>query len=211
MKKICVILSLLLLLSSLPACSSTESSHLQNIEPKVTQMKAICQLATLECYYHNVAKYYEEAVEGFGPWTKDRRFWVEYDGIVTLGVDTSDLKMEIDGTTVYITEPRAIIISVKVDADSLNKDGSFYVDVDSAKTTAEHEQKAYAEAQSKMRESAENDTALLESAKQRAMSLLEDYVQNIGNAIGKQYSVRWVDANGGSLLSPQPSDTASVS
>ena len=35
------------------------------------------------------------------------------------------------------------------------------------------------------------DTALLASAEQRAQSLLEDYITNIGNAVGKEYTIQW--------------------
>lgn len=39
--------------------------------------------------------------------------------------------------------------------------------------------------------SAEQDSVLLENAKQRAQKLLEDYVNNIGNSIGKSYKIHW--------------------
>ena len=58
-----------------------------------------------------------------------------------------------------------------------------------------------------MREAAEKDTALLASAQQRAQKLLEDYVTNIGNSIGKTYTIKWVyisdetDTNTGSTES----------
>lgn len=54
----------------------------QTIKPQVLQMKSICELATMECYYHNVAKYTEEDAEGILFWKKDKKFWIEYSGIV---------------------------------------------------------------------------------------------------------------------------------
>lgn len=41
-------------------------------EPDVTEMRAICELSVMDCYYHNVAKYFEEdAQKGFlGHWKK---------------------------------------------------------------------------------------------------------------------------------------------
>ena len=43
-----------------------------------------------------------------------------------------------------------------------------------------------------MQEEASSDTVLLASAQQRAQKLLEDYVNNIGNCIGKTYKIEWI-------------------
>lgn len=115
---------------------------------------------------------------------KDRKFWVEYSGVVTIGIDTSLVTMEIDGDIVTITIPPAKVFGCKVDKETLTKD-SFIVAQDSAAVEAEHQTEAFKDAQAKMREAAENDTALLASAQQRAQKLLEDYVLNIGNSVGK--------------------------
>ena len=42
-----------------------------------------------------------------------------------------------------------------------------------------------------MVKTASEDTALLASAQQRAQILLEEYVGNIGNVTGKEYSIVW--------------------
>ena len=34
-------------------------------ELSITQMQTICELATLKCYYHNVAEYYKEDATGY--------------------------------------------------------------------------------------------------------------------------------------------------
>lgn len=57
-KVIAVFLSLLLTLLCASCGKTTEEKP--PMEPKVSQMKAICELAVMECYYHNVAKYTEE-------------------------------------------------------------------------------------------------------------------------------------------------------
>ena len=43
-----------------------------------------------------------------------------------------------------------------------------------------------------MQEEASSDAVLLASAQQRAQKLLEDYVNNIGNCIGKSYKIEWI-------------------
>ena len=96
MKKFIALLLTAFLIISFTACG--ESSENKKItEPKVSQMKSICELAVMDCYYHNVAKYNEKNASGWWLWTQDKEFWIEYSGIVTLGVDVSLVSMEIDG------------------------------------------------------------------------------------------------------------------
>ena len=197
MKKFVVWLLCATLLATCTACSKDEEK-IADVEPQLSQMKAICDLAVMQCYYHNVAKYKEENASGFWLWAKDKHFWIEYSGIVTLGIDTSQVYMEIDGDTVTITMPEAEVLDCLVDSNSLTAD-SFIVDQNSAAITAEDETAAFAKAQDDMRMSAESDRILLNSARQRAQSLLENYVNSIGAAMQKQYTVKFVDANGPKL------------
>lgn len=192
MKKIRIIFTILLTMIFCGACGKPqEPAEKVNVEPQTSQMKAICELATLECYYHNVAKYMEEDAEGFLLWKKDKRFWVEYSGVVVIGIDASKLQVEVEGTQVTISMPKAMVLSVKVDPESLTED-SFYVDKDSAAVSAQDATNAYKEAQDYMKIQAAGDSALLEGAQQRAQTLLEEYVNNIGEAMGVEYSITWV-------------------
>ena len=190
MKKLmCILISAMLTLS-LAACSNTEPAPV-DMEPKTSQMKAICELAVMDCYYHNVAKYELKDAEGFLWWTKDKNFWIEYSGVVTLGVDVSRVTVEVDGTKVTISIPAAEVLSCTVDSSSLTED-SFIVAQDSAAIEAEDEVYAFTDAQAKLEETASQDTALLASAQQQAQQLLEDYITNIGKATGKSYTIEWI-------------------
>lgn len=186
MKKTVTILLVLLLAVTGTACGKGAE-----LKPQTSQMKAIFELATMDCYYHNVAKYLKEDASGMLWWEKDRHFWVEYSGVVRLGVDVSRVNIEVNDQQVTITMPPAEIQSCWVDPDSLTKD-SYIVDGDSAKITAEDEREAFEKAQKDMEETARSDKALLASAQQRAQILLEDYVKNVGQAAGKEYTVEWV-------------------
>lgn len=66
----------------------------------MTEMRAICELSTMDCYYHNVAKYFEkDAQRGFwGIGKKDKHFWVEYSGVVRMGIDASLVNIEVEDT-----------------------------------------------------------------------------------------------------------------
>lgn len=190
MKKLtCILISAVLTLS-LAACSDTEPAPV-DMEPKTSQMKAICELAVMDCYYHNVAKYELKDAEGFLWWTKDKNFWIEYSGVVTLGVDVSRVIVEVDGTKVTISIPAAEVLSCTVDSSSLTED-SYIVAQDSAAIEAEDEIAAFSVAQADLEATASQDTALLASAQQQAQQLLEDYITNIGKATGKSYSIEWI-------------------
>lgn len=195
MKKILIAFAMLLLLMC-TACSSNEKAQqtaVQTIEmtPQKTQMRNICELATFDCYYHNVAKYHEKDAEGMLIWKKDRRFWIEYSGIVTIGIDVSKTDFSISEDTVTITLPSAEVQGCRVDPETLT-DEAFIVDSTSAPVEASHQTAAFKDAQAKMEEAAKQDTALLENARQRARQLLEGYVNNVGDIVGKKYKIEWI-------------------
>ena len=176
------------------------------MEPQTTQMQAICELATM-AYYHNVAKYYEEDAENFLWMSRDKKFWIEYSGVVRLGVDVSQVSFSIEGTDVTITMPSAEVQSTRVDSSSLNED-SFIVDKDSADVTAADQTAAFAQAQEQLEADARNDTALLAEATQRAKSLLTDYINNIGDEMGVEYAIHWVDLPSSDASAPAAESAA---
>ncbi len=188
MKRWIALLTSAVLILSCTACQKKE--QLPKVEPQISQMRSICELAVMECYYHNVAKYQEEDAAGFLLWKKDKHFWIEYSGVVELGIDASRLSMEVSGDEVTITIPAAKVLSCTVDSTSLTAD-SFIVDKRSANIDAEDEQAAFAEAQHNMEMSAASNRVLLGNAQQRVQVLLQSYVENIGQAIGKEYTIRW--------------------
>ena len=211
MKKIISILLVFMLAFSCMACAKTTEPK-QEIVPQASQMKAICELATMKCYYHNVAKYTKEDAAGILWWKKDRRFWIEYDGIVTMGIDASLVDIEVDNDTVTITIPPAKVLGFEVDETTLNED-SYIVDTKSAKVKAEHQTEAFKQAQDHMKEEAEKDTLLLANAQQRAQKLLEDYVNNIGNCVEKTYNIKWIYLDGAKevyLENTSDSETSSI-
>lgn len=184
-KKIVVILSALIL----AACGASEKSK-DVLE--LSQMKAIAELAVMECYYNNVAKFKEEEASGFLFWKKDKHFWIEYNGVVSLGIDASKLEMEVEDTVVKIHLPETKVLSYKVDPNSLTEE-AFVVEDDSAKITAEDERIALTEAQKNMLDTATRDTALMNSARTRVKKLLEGYVQNLGDHLNIEYKIEWID------------------
>lgn len=83
------------------------------------------------------------------------------------------------------------MLRCQVNSNELSEN-SYIVAKDSARISAEDEVAAFAQAQADLEETAASDTALLSNAQQRAQDLLEEYVQNIGEAVGKDYTIQWV-------------------
>lgn len=216
MKRIIAILLMIASLLALCACGAASVPPATE-EPQITQMRTICELATMDCYYHNVAKYYEKDAEKgiLGLGKKDKKFWVEYSGEVTIGLDATLVALQVSGDQVMITIPPAKVLGAKVYSDSLSTD-SYIIDKDSADITAEDQTRVFENAQADMLAQASNDHLLLFNAQQRAQMLLEDYVTNIGNAIGVTYQINWIylDENGkpidSTVVNPQPDPTDSA-
>ena len=119
MKRILCIILIAVMCLSFTACANSDNAN-KDLSPQAAQMKSICELATMQCYYHNVAKYDEKDATGVLFWKKDRQFWIEYSGIVTIGINTSLVSIEVDGENVTITIPPAQVLSCKVDDKTLN-------------------------------------------------------------------------------------------
>lgn len=176
------------------ACGKKKEAPKEDLS--LTQMKSICELATLKCYYHNVAKITKEKDVLW--WDTTAELWIEYSGIVKLGVDITNLDMQVDGNQVTITMPKAKVLSCQVDQTSLDKD-SYYTNregLGAEKINADDQTEAIKTAQENMLENVQSDESLLQQAQNRAQDLLEQYVKNVGNAIGKTYEVSFVTADG---------------
>jgi uncharacterized lipoprotein YehR (DUF1307 family) len=198
--RIISLMSVLVLVISLCACSASavesDTEESTATEPDRSEIIAICKLATLECYYHNVAKSTKAAGSGITHWgEKDRTFWVEYSGVAKLGVDMSKGDVEIDGDTITIYIPEAEIISIQAAQSSMsdtiaNNDAFFNKnqieldDVTAAVKVAEED----------IQNQIINDTSLLTSAQDRAKKLIENYINQLGEMTGSTYTVKWEDA-----------------
>ena len=206
-KRIITFLSVILIITITGAtgCGKTDTPTVV-AKPQVSQMKSIFELAVMECYYHNVAKYNEEDASGVLWWKKDKHFWIEYSGVVKLGIDVSLVHIDINDSTITITLPEAKVLGCKVDSASLTKD-SYIVDKNSATITATDVIMAFNEAQQKLEEEASSNKALLSEAQQRAKTLLENYITNIGTTIGETYTITWVYEDGNTNETTQTSQS----
>ena len=176
----------LLLLTT--ACGKAEAPVLP--VPQEEQMKAICQLAVLECDYHTLAKFEQKDASKFLWMTKDKRFWVEYSATAVLGIDVKQVSMDLEGNVVKVTLPKAEVLDCNVNGDSLSPD-SYIVDKASAPVTAEDEVYAFQEAQDGLQKTVEADNNMMNLAQKRAEELLRNYVNSLAKATGTEYQVEF--------------------
>ena len=193
MKKFISILLCMILVISFAGCSKQD---VLEVEPDITQIRSICNLATLECYYHNVAKSTKTAGTNMSDWfEKDREFWIEYTGVAKIGIDMSKVSMEITEDTVTVHMPEAKLLSVDILESDLNE-GSYIANKDgwfnTNKITAEDQTSAINDAQNEMATSVKENSTLLLNARIRAEKLIENYIIQIGDITGVPYRIKWV-------------------
>jgi len=168
--------------------SSREKEKLKKTE--FSAVNKICELATLKCYYHDVAEYEKQADGLFGHGYK--KFWIEYDGIMEIGIDIGKVQVnQPDKTgTVKIYVPEAKILNITANPESISKmveDTGIFT-----KITAAEQAEAFSEAQATMKNNAEQDSSILMQAYNNAKELLEQYVVKVGEQTGESYVVEWI-------------------
>lgn len=163
----------------------------RNDDAEFSQLSAICELATLKCYYHNVAEYVNgtDSLLHFGY----KKIWIEYAGIVTIGIDASKVRASKPDPSgvVQVAMPQAEILSVDFDEDSIaevTETGLL------ASVTAKEKTNTLAYAQADMEKTASENASLRAQAEQRARYVVQEYIERVGAALGKTYTVQWVDA-----------------
>ena len=186
----CVILITLLSINCLFGCGS------QKQKPDFSSIKSVCELSTLKCYYHNVATYEKNAhglLKVFGSGYK--KIWIEYSGIVNLGIDINKVDISEPDTNNVITIkiPDAEVQSTSLDKSTLSEPltdkGVF------TKKTTEEKTEALSSAQQNMKETAQKDTSLLAQAKEHAKLILQGYINNLGEEFNEEYTIKWVDVS----------------
>lgn len=168
------------------------------VAPNFSGYESIAELSTIECYYHNVAKFSRDADSGvFGFMNHGyKKAWFEYSGVVRMGIDAYKVTISEpdENNVVTVSIPYARLIGdPDVDENSMTEplvETGWWTEL-----TAEDKLAMFSEAQQKMREAAESDDALLAQARTRAKDILEQYVKSVGNQIGEDYTVAFVDAS----------------
>ena len=164
-------------------------------EPDFSDVKEVAKLSALECYYHNVVKY-SRASDGylFNLIDNQKNLRFEYDGIVEMGLNVEKVSISSpdENGIVTITIPEVEILEhPDIDTNSMTDP----IEINGWQwfnhVSADEKKQAITDAQNDLLEVARNDVGAKAQAAQRAKDILEQYVKNVGEAIGKTYTVKW--------------------
>lgn len=202
--------------SSAPGGQTTETTEQASAEPDLNEIRSICELATLQCKYHNVARSVKHKGTGWkNKGEIDRKFWIEYQGTVEISFDASKLQQEQNGSKIDITLPEPTITCNIVEG-SWNKD-SYIIQPDTGKfagvipnknsISVDDQTQAVVTAQKDMEKQVRNNSALLKTAEAQAGELIRNYINQIGELTGTQYQVtiHTTDAEGNTSELPETS------
>lgn len=163
--------------------------------PDEFRIQQICELATVECYYNNVAVATKEPGSGLSHWMEeDTEFWVEYSATATLGVDASRITIDRRGNDLYIYMPPAMILGdIVIDPESVDDpiyrpDEALRNDVE---ITSSDVNEAMDTANEDIRELILADPYLLESAYLQAQSVIQQYIDQLSYISGITYEVHF--------------------
>ena len=183
--KFIVILSMIIMLS---ACDNKNETLSENIK----KLELTGNLVTYEAYFHNVLETTKESTSIF---KKDRKLFAEYTGTIKLGIDLSKVKIDVQGDTINVLIPKAKIIGEpNVDENDFKKE-KFIESEDGFliknPITGDDISKAFDDAQSEMKKSAESDEQLLSTAQTRAKIIIEESINQFAGLSSKDYTINW--------------------
>ena len=194
-KMLCTAVAAALSMMPLAGCSAQADA-----KPDFSGLRDVAELSALECYYHNVAKYHRDAdgwFFGLGS-IGEKNMWFEYDGVVQMGMNINKVSIsEPDASNVVTITIPPIEVLGHPDIDTASMTDPIEANGMFTGLSASERNKALSDAQASLLETANNDEGTKLQAKDRAKSLLEQYVKNVGEAIGKTYTVKWEEINGG--------------
>ena len=189
-----VVICLLLLLVSIGSFLFPKFNKRKQELYENSEITKICELATLSCYYHNVAEkeIQPDPIFRYGLFRYGyKKIWIEYDGIVDVGIDANEIVIDPPDSNgnINVFVPEAKILDVRIDKDSfsepLTATGMF------TSISTEEKSSAVSEAQENMRKEAENNLAILLQAKENTKELIKQYISNIGKLTGNNYHIIW--------------------
>lgn len=197
-----VLLSVALIICLFGGCASSNSDNETDTTLKQlmtetdlnSKIHAMSNLATLEVKYHNVAETVVPAGTGIQAWgEKDRKFWIEYESSVRIGIDASKITATIKDNTVTINIPDAEILS-GTDWDSKNAQTFYSPDsINSNKFTPQHKDDTVNSGQENMRKEILQNNTLMTRAKDNAKKIIETFVKKMGEINGVEYHIVWTD------------------
>lgn len=163
--------------------------------PEEEQIKAICELTTVKAYYNNLAK---STKNNTNILNKDRDYWFEYEGYAKIGIDMSKVSMTVDDNTITIVMPNAELQQIGVNSDSFDDD-NYIASADGFlfknKIDSEDLRQTVKIAQEEMEKEVLRNTALFTRAQEKAKTLIENYINKLGEMSKIKYTIVWEQAD----------------
>ena len=189
-KKLFLFCIICMLAVSVCSCSKDPASVQA---PDISRLRAICELATLECYYHNVAISTKEKGSGLPHiGEKEREYWIEYSGVAKLGVNISKVNMEMEGRQIIITIPKAELLGLSDYSFSADSYISEDDGLNKNPITSENQTEAVKAAQEDIRQKFAQDDAMLIRAQEREKNLIENYINQLEKISEVNYEIKWI-------------------
>ena len=162
----------------------------------MSKIERICDLATVEAYYHNVAAETKEAStlgKIFGN-IGYKKYWLEYDAIIQFGIDAKEVDIKkpniMNEVKVYVPEAKIVrepILITEYISDPITDTG-FLTSISTDDKTS-----AVGNSLKNLKEKASQDEDLLKLARERAKTFLEQYIITAGKSVGVDYKVIFED------------------
>lgn len=154
------------------------------------EIRSICNLAVMECYYHNRAESTRVDKIAFGlGGTKERSFWTEYTAKIKVGVDASQIVIDVEGTTVTIKLPKPKNLSKpNILEDTIT---TFSSEGGKTKITGNERLQAKNDANKNMVTELLENSTLMRNAEERVKEILKSYIEQMGKLSGVEYTIKW--------------------
>lgn len=189
MKRKNIVILIVLLLLVIAGCGKKNA----DVKPSLSQVRNISDLATVKAYYHNVAKVEKKKGQGLTHlFEVDRKYWIEYTGVVKIGIKMSSITIDEKDNVVTINMPRAEILShhcENYNDDSIykNEDGFNENKIEDSEVN-----EAIKKADEEMLEKVKSNQSLFNRAEDGAEKLIQNYIEQVGKISGKKYEVKFV-------------------
>jgi len=153
------------------------------------EMRNICNLAVMECYYNNVATLSKE--DSFFWGKSEKSHWIEYTATIKVGVNASQIEISVDYDTDTVmiglpqpqnlTDPNIVEDSIK----SISSEGL------KTKIPPKERFEAIDKANDNMVNDLMKNETLMNNAEKRVKEILKNYVDQIGELSGVEYKIIW--------------------
>lgn len=192
MKKIIIVMTLIITALCLTGCGK---GNIKELSENIKKMELTGNLVTYKAYYHNVVEYEKEKGSGITHlFEKDRKMFIEYTGTIKLGINLTDVKIDVNDDEINVFVPMAKVIG-EPNVDKNNFKEENFIEskegINKNKITADDSAEVFNKAQKSIKENASKDKELLSLAQKRARVILEESIKEFSQIDDSKYTINW--------------------